>query len=491
MINNPSSIENRFLDATRMWLHGHTHALYSVFALKRSSDPILICAKILLGTYPDLSTYAEMDHQTEHIHVYRKLVLLGKLSGNQSLEGILDSALKGEVHCLPRSYAFPVIQNHTLSSYMPPDSTFGDGRGKIARTLFINGPQHEEYFRNSAPPEKLDVDIKTNLIPYDGLQDVLGSAGLSSLFTDRGGCSIQITALAPASIMEDSSLRLGDLCLRVSKSIVLKRDQISIGYVIHRKGKVVDRGRILGRDLEWEERAEGASKFDVGTYKAHFADALSAKLFLSYGSGIYDEELIEDEAAQINTLAATYTIYDNQTSALIQHLDGKGKEASRDFESAIHQLLSLSGFASVHLGANPLLKPKDTVDVVATTRSGRLLVVECTLKDLNNENKIAKLDARYKHILAELKTAKVPIVESLRVIATSYRREQVESEFALAENHEIAVLARDNIQVLLDSLGSDHSSDAVFDFIKRLIPHVPKADELNLWDLTAPPTSID
>jgi hypothetical protein len=84
----------------------------------------------------------------------------------------------------------------------------------------------------------------------------------------------------------------------------------------------------------------------------------------------------------------------------------------------------------------------------------------------------------------------VPITESLRVIATAYRRDQVELEFSLAEKSEIAVLARDNIQVMLEGMGGNHSSDAVFDFIKRLIPHVPGPDELNLWNLTGPPTTI-
>jgi hypothetical protein len=276
--------------------------------------------------------------------------------------------------------------------------------------------------------------------------------------------------------MSTSFLKGGDLSLDISRSGALDLDQISIGYVVYKQDDSVERGRISGMDLSWEGGDEKFLKYEIAHWQKIVDGAKSAKIFLSYNDIIYDELLIENQEVQINTLAAVYRGYDPSNTLLAQHLAGKGKDPGRDFEAAVYQLFALCGFSSLHLGSIPGVRDRDSVDVIASTKSGKLLVIECTLKDLNNESKLSKLDGRYKHIASILETAKIPSAHVRPVIVTAYTHAQVEADLEQAGRLGISVVSKDDIDKILKTLEREISAEKLFDAVARLVPSVRYAE---------------
>jgi hypothetical protein len=467
---------NRYRVETEVWARGYSHVLYSLFVMKVDATKHLILANVVVGTHSQLASFSEMNYETEKLQVFRVL----KSLGDRNFGHVLDGVLAGTVTVDDVVYSFEkVTQEFSIYS---EELIFGDGKRKNAKLLHIHGPDYDSLFKIHAPKDLLDTVIKTGETPYDGLGELLTEAGLWETFRSRTGCHINITALTPATLMSTSFLSAGTFQLNISKSKVLDRTHIAVGYIVYKQGKSIERGRIQGPDLQWLNETE-TDGYEIGRFEKAFPGAVSAMVFLSYGDTIYDEWQIEDEQAEVNTLAAVYGVYDGARSVLIQHLNGKGKNPGRDFEAAFHNLLALCGFSSVHLGSIQGMHDRDSVDAIASTRSGRLLIIECTVGDINNDNKLGKLDARYKHILGQLETARVPIKASQRVIATSYTREQVKANLEDAGKLDIAVVTQDEVQEILDHLDGDVTSERLFDFIRRLVPDVRRPREQDLSDI--------
>lgn len=481
-----ATLEN-FMAAAKLWSQGHTHVLCSAFVLKADDSRHLIVGKIIGGTYPELHPIPEVHYESDRVIVVRALMpLVGR-----TFDDFLDEAVKGMITTKHGTFTFPTTSG-TPNTFVDAYARFGDGHNsKQVDALRVEGPQHSSTFAAFAPRDTLDLAIKTGAVPYDGLKELLTRAGLWEQFADRP-CNIEVIALAPASIADGSTVRGGTLILSLSKSEGLAADKIGVGYVVYTKGGAAIRERVEHGALNWQRSYEGA-RYEMTLFQKHFPGAVSAKVFLSYGEGLYDERWLEDRDTQVSTLTAAYQVYDPENAALIRHLDGKGKDPGRDFEAAVHQLLVLCGFSSLHIGTNPLLRDNDSVDVLASTKGGRLLVVECTLTDLKNGNKLAKLAARHTHILSRLVDAKVPVTETLTVIVSAYKRDQLDTELEDAGKQRTAVVSRDEIQTILDSLGNDINADVVYDFLKELVPSAPYREPGldEVMGLSRIPTRID
>jgi hypothetical protein len=95
-----------------------------------------------------------------------------------------------------------------------------------------------------------------------------------------------------------------------------------------------------------------------------------------------------------NARRAAYEAFDPSLQTLRSIIPGgpiRGRDA-RELESAVAWILWMLGFSVVHLGSTTRMQ--DAADLLATTPSGHIAVIECTTGLLKAENKLALLHDR-------------------------------------------------------------------------------------------------
>jgi hypothetical protein len=144
---------------------------------------------------------------------------------------------------------------------------------------------------------------------------------------------------------------------------------------------------------------------------------------------------------------------------LDEMLSAKGK----DFEDRITILFHLLGFNPVHYGAIDGEVPDV---VVFSDIPGLLLVVECTGREIDNNNKLTKLVNRTNEIAR--------VTENLRaipVIITPLPRSDIgKSELEKAGKEKIVVITKDEILRLIQMAIEGSKQSETLQFLSRLVP---------------------
>ena len=102
------------------------------------------------------------------------------------------------------------------------------------------------------------------------------------------------------------------------------------------------------------------------------------------------------------------------------------------------------GFNVVHVGAAPRLS--DATDLLATTPSGNMVLVECTTRQLKADSKLSKLVERAQTIRRRLDASGNHHIRLLPVIATALRSEEVRTDLEQAQQLGVVVATREDLQ---------------------------------------------
>ena len=141
--------------------------------------------------------------------------------------------------------------------------------------------------------------------------------------------------------------------------------------------------------------------------------------------------------------------------------------AAEKFEHAVGRLFSISGFHVDVLGKG--LVPRASFDVLARTPDGlSILVIECTLEDLNTKSgKPGRLFGR----VADLRESFGSTATFLPIMATRRKAAAVsKAELSAAGQDGIAVLAREDLSTLLDQVTSGATFATLHRFCRDRIP---------------------
>jgi hypothetical protein len=154
---------------------------------------------------------------------------------------------------------------------------------------------------------------------------------------------------------------------------------------------------------------------------------------------------IADQDAWQNPIRAIYDLFDlNLNSCVDALMQSPEKGDNKAQENAAAALLWLLGFAPHHF-----LKQTTGPDVIALSREGHVLVVECTLGHLQSkENKPQKLLDRTTDVEAALARAGIQGRLCLPVMVTSKRRDEIIHDVEDCERKGIFVFTRDDLEEL-------------------------------------------
>ncbi|BCG00229.1 hypothetical protein PPGU19_047970 [Paraburkholderia sp. PGU19] len=312
------------------------------------------------------------------------------------------------------------------------------------------------YINDFSVQELALLDNKLRLAepPFDGLNDVAGWFGLNLPVNSKGSPYIDLRVSPPVDI---SFLELSDDKLKIELKAVPSFDPSGVRLALRVvPGIGVARMQVADR-LKWT----GVEGFLQAVAEIDVVNADAVLVVLMIGPAMVRRQFVSDPAKARNQRLLTFRTFDPNLKQMRKALL---EEDGRKFETGVAALLFTRGFTSVQ----PL--ETDAPDIVVTTTSGRLVLIECTIKVSDVSAKIGKLVDRR----AELETALKRSGHVTTVIAMLVCRQpkaNLDANIdAFAKSNRVLVAAQENIQWLLDNEAKfPLDPDGAFDEALQLI----------------------
>lgn len=224
---------------------------------------------------------------------------------------------------------------------------------------------------------------------------------------------------------QDSSNARGSRCYllmpsfaAINKCILDGNDfRISVKFhesidIQHLRLSLITRGKELLRNQLSFEGDPVASRPPIKEVNKHVtmdnvAD-VQAYLFLEGDRSPSDKRSVRNQRSTLNLRLMAHEVFDEESETLLEWLQGKGQEKSRNFEYAVTALLHLCGFQTEWIGHKGLTI--DGPDIFAFSSKPQVLFVgECTVK-IPDINKIRDLKERTEQLKQNLKIDVKPII---------------------------------------------------------------------------------
>jgi hypothetical protein len=294
--------------------------------------------------------------------------------------------------------------------------------------------------------DELDCELRSHETPFDGIADLLLGVGAHCSQVPQ---KAEVLINAHTLLMVERSksfISQGIAHIHCLKAPNLKPEQLRIG-IRPFSVKYAERKSINGDKLEWKINSDGVGE---GSIKVNIGDSAAVQLLLSHTDTLFDRWWISDPDKHINPLYAVHQVIDKDLLQLKLFLSGQGRNAGEDFEYGVALLLSIFQFSSFHYGLVPTLR--DAPDLLAFTQANELLIIDCTIRVPNENNKISKLLSRIEQIRTMLQSSGNTHIEILPVVITALSRNSIENDIRDAVQRGVVVLTKENIDNLLQRI---------------------------------------
>jgi hypothetical protein len=460
-VSNPADLEtfNRLIAS---WKEAYRFADSASVTIKLGSESTLLIGRIILHTArPEFHQTLRLD--TTHISARRSLIPLQEEAVNRLItsagEGtmVIDRerfSLRQEGRNLDTAL-FPIYHPEvTGGTRIPALRIFGIRKKAILQSAYSKGVEH------------LDWELKAADQPFDTFDELLSSLGLPTLIKIADMTTLEVIAGSPGLIHESSRIKQGNATVICRLANGLDPTQLKLGFKVQRAGKI-DRLTKSGNSFEWtrkEEYQEGSIRIDVG-------DAPVLQAFLSFENTSLHQWWVLDPDKRFNARHAIYEVFDHELGVLKTFINGQGRDSARDFEKGISFLANLLGFAMVPLSVVPQLA--DAPDLIVSSPSGHAAIIECTIRNLNENNKLSKLVQRTAQLRERLRSAGLGHLKTQPVIVSLLTRAELQADLPEAGKNGIAVISKEDLQSLLSQATLFPNAEELF---SRLSDNIPRPD---------------
>lgn len=431
---------NQFLKATEDWVCDDYSIDIRYFASKDKDHFYLLEALIFVNPLP---LPEDINFRVEINKFYAGQYQLSKQPKRKLLK-ILDDATQGGIKVHGHSLVLSQEQSHNYYSEMiHHDRWFYDLH------LQIFGSQSPSP--TSIDATSIDTALRRNELPFDGLADLAGWLGLTDPRFSNERPSIKIRVNPPVDLLVAQSNVAKDqlnLTLHAHPRFDVSRLGLAIRAV---PGKDLKSRKQVGTEIQWK-RARNGLRAGGAQIALEQADSVLTMLMIG-DSTVRRQWYIDPEKARNNRLIA------------IQHFDKELKmvkqavlepTGSDKFEKGIAALLFLLGFTPVlHVETN-------APDLVVTTPSGRLVIVECTTKISSFSEKLGKLVER-KGSLSKALQASGHHSRVDAVLVCAQPKDQIATVTVELEAHQIIFLTRDDLEKAFEQLRFPSNPDEILD----------------------------
>lgn len=439
---------------------------YIYIALKTGSRRKILYGKIELISSIDGHKPNDIRVESKNLLARRYLVPFAPHDLNKIravLNGQLDPADKHLLLCGREEGRF----SYYYSSLYPPSVSEGPRRPSIV----ISGMQrHDLMVETGHSDRELSQELRVLDAPYDDINDLCTELGLSSFFIAGDACRVEITAYPVVGLKDVSEIRDGIASIRLWAAEGIDTSKIKFGYRLFHDGSV-RRSSYKGSEFEWSKRgslSEGGLDFKIGEVPA-------LRAYVSYDGVSMQDGWIEDPTKRFNARYAAHQAVDRDNAVLKQFLSGLGARPGDDFEKGVAFLFHILGFAVSYFGDTSKLK--ENADLYAVTPRQRHLVIECTLKELDRNDKLSKVVGRAALLTRQLASSGNGHISVKPLIVSAATREELEADLEKAGEHGVIVIAKSELDELISRAAHQPDPEALYD---ELLRYVPSVDGLGL-----------
>jgi hypothetical protein len=441
-----------FFSAIAPWRSAYANARLHYLGVRRDGKVLILAARIYLTVNADVPRKDRF--QAGQIEAGQWDLPSDRLAAEQAISALLSrEGLEVESH---GTLVLAAIDYEAGISASAPMLLHPEGLNEGSRLAVssVTGGRRYEYL----PQPETDWILRAGTRPYDTINELSLDYGLGAYRGDQS--LLEVVAHTAIQVSARSAIRGSTATTGIWMSKRLDKARARIGYRVLDKGTVVQRGAVVGNNLAWEEDA-GAF---VGLTQLEVPLGAVMQCIAAYDEHAHHVRWFADPAIFQNPRAAVLSSVD-QTGQLLRaylfpELPPKGKAAD-DFEAAVSWVLWVLGFSPANFGLNP--KTRDTFDTIAVSPRGDFLVAECTLGLLRAESKLSKLAARAVSLRELLDASNMKQLRVLPMIITAMTREQVKADLAQAQETGIVVVAREDIEEILNETVRFPDADALYE----------------------------
>lgn len=435
-----------FLKSIEPFIEGYLDAPFSYVAVLKDDLWVMVQGNVLLRT--DVPESPPLTFKSQNVMAGRHtLRRLGK-----TINSLIDEALTGEITVPEGKLKFPKGSNGT-SHAMNYDPLHPAGLNHRSRynVLRLWGDHRSQYFF----PPLIDWELRASPTPYDTLSE-LGTAFGAFLNGDMIG--LEIVGLNVAAIDTSSEISAPSSTIRIRIANGLDPKAAAFGFRVMQRGDVVARGMVTGDAMDWVE--EG--RFLAGSCKIDTPSTSVVHGIVSYAGLAQNFYWMADPATYQNPRRAVYEAVDPKLAILNEILEKAGERGfgARELETAVGSLLWMIGFSINHLGGTARLQ--DAADLLLTTPSGNIALIECTTAHLKPDTKLPLLASRVLAVRKNLDATFNRHVEVLGIVVTSLSRADVDAEIERAHKLGISVVTREDLYALVERSLLLNDPDQIF-----------------------------
>ncbi len=451
--HDKSNIEN-FISSISLWDGAYSHAGFSYVALKRDGALHLISGRLFLHTAPS----AIPKNHFQSNQVFAGYFLLSEL-GVDYRALIKQLTQTGIIKTPIGELIFTPDEKGKLSTYYTPFHRDGINAGKRLSYLKISGAHQHSYIKQ---PD-IDWELKAGMEPFDSLNELMIQYSLVGTYTGDTS-NIEVVAINVAEINFSSKVEeeKAEPSIYLAKGLDQKKCQI--GFRVFSQGEVVSRGTIKGDKLLWSEEESSY----VGTGKLDIPSGAALHCIASYEGCAQHQYWIADPKNFQNSRRVVMEECDKELKIMHDFLfaEQKARKDARDFEFGVAWLAWMLGFSVSQPGGTP--RTSDSVDVIATTPSGNMALIECTTGLLKAGSKLANLVARTEAIKKRMQSGHNHL-KILPVMVTALTREEVRSELEEAHKHGVAVITKEDLLETLSQTIVVSNSEVIFERLQESV----------------------
>lgn len=321
---------------------------------------------------------------------------------------------------------------------------------------------------------ELDQELVCAPQPFAGLGDLMAQLNIPMNPPNaRFEQVIELIVVPPVKFAAETSLMANVLTISIEAASSAEPTLIAVGARTEIIGRPFERRRL--QNLELISKDTGVSRYRI---QEKFDQSVSSLLFLTYEGRLCERLLVRDPRKFQNKHLFLNRIIDpeNQLSAVIARGTG------RDFEAAVGCLFSMLGFSILPYGGIKDFE-EGTPDIIALSTDGHVLLLECTVGDIDNKGKIHKFNSRTKAIKQALEGAQGTFNGVQSAIVTNLTRAETAVHHDKLRAFGIAVICRENLEQITMALENSMQGRALYEAIVGMIPTasvVPPQGQLNL-----------
>lgn len=430
-----SPAEN-FLAIAEDWICDQYILSIDYFAQKNDASVELVNAAITAAPVkPEL---------IENIHIQTTTIIAG--------QEVLYPAQKNQILEIFKQASVGLIS--TKNTQLQLDSKSGlsyysenQNRDDWHTTLHLNIAGHQITPISVLQATQEDHELRCDVIPFDGINDLCGWLGLRDDRPTGRAASIDLRILPPVDIIfEDSSIN--DDKLRITLHAHPKLDTSRLRLAIKSYP-----GRGLSSRIWAENRIEWThsnSQISRGVLELRLEKSESALAILVLGNQTIRRQWFIDPSRSQNIRYAAIQYFDQEfRQTKLAALDSND---SRKFEPAIASLVYLLGFAV----AAPI--EKDAPDIIATTPTGSIIILECTTRIADFSSKLGKLVDRRNGLSKALRSGSHH-TQVYAALVCNLPRDQIAIKETELLQHEILLATREDIEKAFNLIQLPKSPD--------------------------------